>query len=183
MQSETFAPATKIVPADASFSVTHIANFLLFLRALMPTEAEWLTRKSRIDTRLKQRGWKLAQFSPGLNLNQLDKVAVEEFPTANGPADYGLFVGGRLLGIVRGQKGGRKSPKCASTGKTLRRRHFSIGFPCSPRPARPDKSCMTPERNACSRRRDCGQHCSLNRWIQTAFSIPKTQSAFDRRAQ
>ena len=63
----------------------------------MPIEAEWLTRKSRIDTRLKQKGWKLVRFSPELNLNELDKIAVEELPTANGPADYGLFVGGRLL--------------------------------------------------------------------------------------
>src|SRR5262249_43395987 len=63
-----------------------------------PTEAEWLTRKSRIDTRLKQKGWKLIPFSPELDLNVLDKTAVEELPTANGPADYGLFVGGRLLG-------------------------------------------------------------------------------------
>jgi hypothetical protein len=42
----------------------------------MPTEAEWLTRKSRIDTRLKQKGWKLIQFSPGLDLTGLDKIAV-----------------------------------------------------------------------------------------------------------
>ena len=70
----------------------------------MPTEAEWLTRKSRIDTRLKQKRWKLVQFSPELNLNGLDKIAVEELPTANGPADYGLFVNGRLLGIIEAKK-------------------------------------------------------------------------------
>src|SRR5437667_7239502 len=67
-------------------------------------EAEWLTRKSRIDTRLKQSGWKLVRFSPELNLNALDKVAVEELPTANGPADYGLFVEGQLLGIGEAKK-------------------------------------------------------------------------------
>src|SRR5438067_3244548 len=67
-------------------------------------EAEWLTRKSRIDARLKQSGWKLVGFSPELNLNALDKVAVEELPTGNGPADYGLFVGGRCLGIVEAKK-------------------------------------------------------------------------------
>jgi len=46
----------------------------------MQAEAEWLTRKSRIDTRLKQKGWKLVRFSTDLNLNALDKVAVEELP-------------------------------------------------------------------------------------------------------
>jgi type I restriction enzyme, R subunit len=69
-------------------------------------EAEWLTRKSRIDTRLKQQGWKLVPFSPQLDLKALDKTAVEELATANGPADYGLFVGGRLLGIVEAKKVG-----------------------------------------------------------------------------
>ncbi len=70
----------------------------------MPMEAEWLTRKSRIDARLKQRGWHLVRFSPDLNLKTLDKIAVEELPTANGPADYALFVKGQLLGIIEAKK-------------------------------------------------------------------------------
>ena len=44
------------------------------------------------------------RFAPGLDLKALDKVAVEELPTANGLADYALFVGGRLLGIVEAKK-------------------------------------------------------------------------------
>lgn len=67
-------------------------------------EAEWLTRKKRIDTRLTQNGWKLTRFSSDLDLKRLDKVAVEELPTANGPADYALFVGGQLLGIIEAKK-------------------------------------------------------------------------------
>src|SRR5882724_5830580 len=67
-------------------------------------EAEWLTRKSRIDTRLKKNGWKLLRFSPDLDLKTLDETAVEELPTGNGPADYGLFVTGRLLGIIEAKK-------------------------------------------------------------------------------
>jgi len=70
----------------------------------MPHEAEWLTRKKRIDSRLKQNGWRLIRFSAGLDLKALDKYAVEELPTGNGPADYGLFVGGRCLGIVEAKK-------------------------------------------------------------------------------
>mgnify|MGYP000591341807 CR=1 FL=1 len=30
--------------------------------------------------------------------------SVEELPTAHGPADYGLFVGGQLLGIIEAKK-------------------------------------------------------------------------------
>ena len=67
-------------------------------------EAEWLTRKKRIDARLKQTGWKLLPFSPSLDLKTLDKCAVEELPTGNGPADYALFVGGQCLGIVEAKK-------------------------------------------------------------------------------
>src|SRR5436190_14694365 len=70
----------------------------------MQPEAEWLTRKSRIDKRLKQKGWQLARFTPALNLKALDGTAVEELPTANGPADYALFVHGQLLGIVEAKK-------------------------------------------------------------------------------
>src|SRR5437870_8333226 len=70
----------------------------------MSTEAEWLTRKSRIDTRLKQKGWQLVRFSPALSLKALDGTAVEELPTANGPADYALFVKGELLGIIEAKK-------------------------------------------------------------------------------
>jgi type I site-specific restriction endonuclease len=62
----------------------------------MISESEWLTRKRCIDGRLKALGWKLVKFSQRLVLDSLDKFAVEELPTANGPADYGLFVAGRL---------------------------------------------------------------------------------------
>src|SRR5947199_8124605 len=70
----------------------------------MSTEAEWLTRKSRIDNRLKQKGWQLVRFSPALDLKALDRTVVEELPTANGPADYALFVKGQLLGIIEAKK-------------------------------------------------------------------------------
>jgi len=70
----------------------------------MAYESEWLTRKRRIDSRLKATGWDIVPYSPDMLLNSLDKVAVEELPTANGPADYGLFVAGQLLGIVEAKK-------------------------------------------------------------------------------
>jgi type I restriction enzyme R subunit len=70
----------------------------------MAYKSEWLTRKRRIDSRLKATGWDIVRFSPEMVLAGLDKVAVEELPTANGPADYGLFVAGRLLGIVEAKK-------------------------------------------------------------------------------
>jgi type I restriction enzyme R subunit len=68
------------------------------------SEAEWLTRKKRLDTRLKQNGWKIVAFSTGIDLKTLDKCAVEELPTASGPADYALFVEGKLLGVIEAKK-------------------------------------------------------------------------------
>src|SRR5262249_9751498 len=40
----------------------------------------------------------------GIRLGSLDKIVVEELPTASGPADYALFVSGKLLGIVEAKK-------------------------------------------------------------------------------
>lgn len=72
----------------------------------MLNEAEWLTWKNRIDTRLcaLTPPWKIIRYHDGLNLSSLRCVAVEEFPTANGPADYALFVNGVLLGIIEAKK-------------------------------------------------------------------------------
>jgi type I site-specific restriction endonuclease len=70
----------------------------------MISESEWLTRKKRIDGRLTVLGWRIVRHSEGISLGSLDKVAVEELPTASGPADYALFVSGKLLGIIEAKK-------------------------------------------------------------------------------
>lgn len=67
-------------------------------------ENEWLTRKKRIDTKLVQLGWKICAYREGMDLSVLGHHAVEEFPTASGPADYAMFVGGQLLGFIEAKK-------------------------------------------------------------------------------
>ena len=67
-------------------------------------EREWHTRKRRIDTRLASLGWKVVPFDPSRPLSAYDAHAIEEYPTAAGPADYALVVNGRLLGIVEAKK-------------------------------------------------------------------------------
>src|SRR5207247_5534280 len=57
---------------------------------------EWLTRKRRIDPKLDQLGWKKNPTSAAHR--------VEEFETANGPADYALGVDANVLGIVEAKK-------------------------------------------------------------------------------
>lgn len=69
-------------------------------------EAEWQTRKQRIDTRLRGLNppWEIIPYHAGLDLARLTRHAVTEFPTANGPADYALFVHGRFLGVLEAKK-------------------------------------------------------------------------------
>lgn len=70
------------------------------------SELEWQTRKRRIDTRLKtmQPAWTILRHHEGMDTSMLHAVAVEEYPTENGPADYALFVNGKLLGIIEAKK-------------------------------------------------------------------------------
>lgn len=69
-------------------------------------ESEWKTRKTRIDAKLKalNPAWDIIPFKDGLDTSALSHHAVEEYPTANGPADYALFVKGKLLGIIEAKK-------------------------------------------------------------------------------
>lgn len=70
------------------------------------SESEWLTRKKRIDSKLRSSNpaWEIVTYRDGLDLSKLTRHAVEELPTANGPADYALFVNGKLLGIIEAKK-------------------------------------------------------------------------------
>ena len=67
-------------------------------------ESEWTTRKTRIDTRLTALGWKILPFGRFEGAEKCDRHAVAEYQTDNGPADYALFVAGRLLGIIEAKK-------------------------------------------------------------------------------
>src|SRR5581483_2252844 len=68
------------------------------------TESERRTRKSRIDPKLKAWGWDVVPFDPAHPLSRYSRHAIEEYPTANGPADYALVVDGQLVGVVEAKK-------------------------------------------------------------------------------
>jgi len=69
-----------------------------------PAQSEYVTRKQLIDRKLKDAGWRIVQFDSSKSLEAFHWCAIEEFPTENGPADYALCVGGRILGVVEGKK-------------------------------------------------------------------------------
>lgn len=70
----------------------------------MARESEYITRKHRIDARLKNSGWTLVHNRSGLDFSKLNAHAVEEYPTESGPADYALYVEGDLVGIIEAKK-------------------------------------------------------------------------------
>ncbi|MEW6573927.1 MAG: type I restriction endonuclease, partial [Bacillota bacterium] len=72
----------------------------------MLSEREWETRKKRIDSRLRalNQPWEIIKYRDGLDTSSLQYHAVEEYPTASGPADYALFVKGKLLGMIEAKK-------------------------------------------------------------------------------
>src|SRR5690242_2252695 len=70
----------------------------------MPAEAERTTRKQRIDPRLARADWAVAPFRVDIDLSASHKAAVEEYETANGPADYALCDKGRVQAVVEAKK-------------------------------------------------------------------------------
>jgi len=74
----------------------------------MTEELEWQTRRDRINKKLSvlNPAWNIIKYSVGLDTAEFSCHAVEEYPTANGPADYALFVNGKLLGIIEAKKVG-----------------------------------------------------------------------------
>ena len=72
----------------------------------MTEELEWQTRRDRINKKLKalSPAWTIVKYRENLDVTSLDCHAVEEYPTANGPADYALFVKGKLMGIIEAKK-------------------------------------------------------------------------------
>src|SRR5579859_2037785 len=67
----------------------------------MSYESERATRRARIDPKLRAAGWKVVPASHDMSGACL---AMEEFETALGPADYALFDGGRCLGVAEAKK-------------------------------------------------------------------------------
>ena len=67
-------------------------------------ESERTTRRKRIDPLLRQQGWTIVPFVPGRPTTAYTFHAVTEYPTANGPVDYALFVGGILVGVIEAKR-------------------------------------------------------------------------------
>ncbi|WP_425301861.1 DEAD/DEAH box helicase family protein [Nocardia wallacei] len=67
-------------------------------------ELEAVTRKDRIDPKLKAAKWTVTPYDSVFASSPPPASAVEEWPTANGPADYALIDGGAVRGVVEAKK-------------------------------------------------------------------------------
>ena len=67
-------------------------------------ESETQTRRKRIDAKLRDAGWQIVPFKPHIDIAALTNHAIEEYSTANGPADYALVSSGQLLGAIEARK-------------------------------------------------------------------------------
>tara|TARA_R110000868_G_scaffold10357_1_gene51030 strand:- start:15356 stop:18700 length:3345 start_codon:yes stop_codon:yes gene_type:complete len=64
--------------------------------------------RALIDQQLRDRGWEAdtskIKFSKGVRPTKGRNLAIAEWPTKSGPADYALFVGEKCLGIVEAKR-------------------------------------------------------------------------------
>src|SRR5829696_7250025 len=67
----------------------------------MSYESERATRRARIDPKLAVAGWRVV---PPTTDSTKPALAIEEFETPIGPADYALFDGDRCLGVAEAKK-------------------------------------------------------------------------------
>ena len=69
----------------------------------MPNQNPEQVARDNIDRQLKDCGW-VVQSKKKINLSAGLGVAVREYQTGIGPADYVLFVEGKPVGIVEAKK-------------------------------------------------------------------------------
>ena len=66
------------------------------------------TRRTIIDGKLQLRGWeadtKNIRYSKGVRPEKGRNLAIAEWPTESGPADYALFIGLKFVGVVEAKK-------------------------------------------------------------------------------
>ena len=86
--------------------------------------------RALIDQQLRDRGWeadtKTLRHSAGVRPAKGRNMAIAEWPTASGPADYALFVGTTLVGVVEAKR--RRKNVSAAIDQAER---YSVGVTAS----------------------------------------------------
>ena len=83
--------------------------------------------RSLIDQQLRERGWeadsKSLRYSEGIRPSKGRNIAIAEWPTASGPADYALFIGQKCMAVIEAKK---QNKNVSSTIEQAER--YSRGF-------------------------------------------------------
>lgn len=87
---------------------------------------EWQTRKGVINRKLRQCGWNIAQYAPSMKI-PLTPVAITEYPTKSGPADYILFAHQTPIAVVEAKRASREPYDSLTQAQ-----RYSRDFPSSP---------------------------------------------------
>lgn len=70
----------------------------------MSPVSERVTRKKKIDPLLRKSGWDIQPYTDSTPLSSYHAVALEEYPTKNGPADYALILNGKIVGVIEAKR-------------------------------------------------------------------------------
>ncbi len=102
-QLETLQAAAAAAPPQATAAI--IAQAEVAAAAIDIDEA---ATRTLIDTHLRARGWEVdtptLRFSAGVRPAKGRNMAIAEWPTKSGPADYALFVGTRCIAVVEAKR-------------------------------------------------------------------------------
>lgn len=79
-----------------------VPELILSIRIELMTERE--TRKKLIDPHLQDAGWIVVPYREQTEIVKFTRHAIEEYPTANGPADYVLVNKGEIIAVVEAKK-------------------------------------------------------------------------------
>ena len=133
-------------------------HFLIKLRSLTPEDQA----RENIDQQLKDCGWIIQDMSD-MNIMAGLGVAVREFQLTTGEADYGLYIDGKVAGVIEAKKRAPRlpelKPKPTSTPKAflMESRTTDCRFPSPP-------DCVT------AKSKSSPAACRSNRFTSTSLS-------------
>ncbi|MER8368047.1 type I restriction-modification system endonuclease [Mesorhizobium sp. M1378] len=111
-ESERIAIAARLVNLQAQAQAAPRAEVLGLVQrgeeAATKLDLDEGQTRALIDQQLRDNGWeadtKTLRHSAGVRPAKGRNMAIAEWPTANGPADYALFVGTLLVGVVEAKR-------------------------------------------------------------------------------
>lgn len=111
-ESERNAIADRLSAVQMAAEQAPKAEAIEFLKlgaeAAAQIDLDEAATRDRIDQQLRDRGWeadtKQLRYSQGVRPAKGHNMAIAEWPTGSGPADYALFVGTKLVGMVEAKR-------------------------------------------------------------------------------